>query len=58
MSLKIIGAGKGIPERRVANNELAGFLDTGDDWIVSRTGIRGRYVCTNETLTDLSAAAA
>ena len=58
MSLKIIGAGKGIPERRVANNELAGFLDTGDDWIVSRTGIHGRYVCTNETLTDLSAAAA
>jgi len=58
MSLKIIGAGKGIPEKRVVNSELAGFLDTGDDWIVSRTGIHGRYVCTTETLTDLSAAAA
>ena len=58
MSLKIIGSGKGIPERYVANGELSNFLDTGDDWIVSRTGIHGRYLCTGETLTDLSSAAA
>ena len=57
MSLKIIGMGKGIPERCVTNDELAGFLDTDDEWIVSRTGINTRYICTNESLTDLSATA-
>jgi 3-oxoacyl-[acyl-carrier-protein] synthase-3 len=58
MTLKIIGTGKGIPDRRVTNDELAGFLDTSDAWIVSRTGIHNRYVCTVETMTDLSSAAA
>ena len=56
--LKITGTGKGIPERSVTNDELAGFLDTSSEWIVSRTGIKSRYVCTHETLTDLSVAAA
>jgi 3-oxoacyl-[acyl-carrier-protein] synthase-3 len=58
MSLKIIGVGKGLPERRVTNDELAGFLDTSDEWITSRTGIKTRYVSTHETMTDLAAAAA
>ncbi|MCL2003719.1 MAG: ketoacyl-ACP synthase III [Oscillospiraceae bacterium] len=58
MSLKITGAGKGIPAKRVFNDELAGFLDTDDAWISSRTGIKSRYLCVDETLTDLSAAAA
>ena len=58
MSLKIIGMGKGIPERCITNDDLAEFLDTDDDWIVSRTGIKTRYICTNETLTELSATAA
>jgi len=58
MSLKIIGLGKGIPEKSVSNDELSGFIDTNDEWIVSRTGIKSRHVCTDESLTDLSAAAA
>jgi len=49
--------GKGIPERRISNHELAGFLDTDNEWIVSRTGIENRYICTTETLTGLSACA-
>ena len=57
MSLKIIGMGKGVPERCVTNDELAGFLDTDDEWIVTRTGISTRYVCTHESLTDLSVVA-
>jgi len=57
MSLKIIGMGKGIPERCVSNDELAGFLDTDDEWIVSRTGISTRYVCTHESITGLSTVA-
>ena len=58
MSLKIIGLGKGIPKRCVSNDDLASFLDTSDEWIFSRTGIKTRHVCTSETLTDLSASAA
>ncbi|MCL1789065.1 MAG: ketoacyl-ACP synthase III [Oscillospiraceae bacterium] len=56
--MKIIGLGKGIPERCVTNDELSGFLETSDEWILSRTGIQTRYVCVTETLTDLTSAAA
>ena len=57
MSLKIIGTGKGIPEKNVSNDDIAGFLDTSDEWITTRTGIKTRYICTNETLTDLTVTA-
>jgi len=57
MSIKIIGMGRGIPEKSVTNDELASFLDTDDEWIVTRTGIKTRHVCTNETLTELSVTA-
>ena len=42
MSLKIVGAGMGIPKRVVTNDDLAAFLDTGDEWIYSRTGIKSQ----------------
>jgi 3-oxoacyl-[acyl-carrier-protein] synthase-3 len=58
MSLKIIGIGKGIPKRKVSNDDLTSYIDTSDEWIFSRTGIKSRYICTDESLTDLSAAAA
>jgi len=54
MSIKIIGMGKGIPERVISNDMLAEFLDTDDEWITTRTGIKTRRVCTFESLTDLS----
>ena len=58
MCLKIIGIGKGIPEKSVSNDDLAKLVDTSDEWIFSRTGIKNRHVCTHETLTDLSVIAA
>jgi len=57
MSLKIVGMGKGIPDRCITNDDLAGFLDTDDEWIVSRTGIKTRYISTHENLTGLSVTA-
>ena len=57
MSLKIIGMGKGIPEKCVSNNDIAEFLDTNDEWIATRTGIKTRYICTHESLTDISVTA-
>jgi len=58
MNLKIIGTGSAVPVRTIANDDIAHFLDTNDEWIRSRTGIRERRVCTEETLTDLAAEAA
>ena len=37
---RIAGTGSYLPERRVTNAELAKTVDTNDEWIVSRTGIR------------------
>jgi 3-oxoacyl-[acyl-carrier-protein] synthase-3 len=58
MSFRIIGTGRCLPELQVDNQCLAGFLDTSDEWIVSRTGIHTRRVCKSETMTYLSTEAA
>ncbi len=57
MAFRIIGTGSALPEQRITNDDLSRFLDTTDEWIFSRTGIRERRVCTDETLDDLAAAA-
>ena len=38
------GVGSALPARAVTNAELAMKVDTSDEWIVQRTGIRQRYV--------------
>ena len=40
----VLGVGSALPKRDVTNEELAAQVDTSDEWIVSRTGIRTRYV--------------
>ncbi|BCA60094.1 beta-ketoacyl-ACP synthase III [Sphingomonas sp. HMP6] len=40
----IIGTGSALPTRRVSNAELAETVDTSDEWIVERTGIRFRHI--------------
>ncbi len=40
----VAGVGSALPRRRVTNDELAQTVDTSDEWIVERTGIRSRYV--------------
>lgn len=40
----IIGTGIGLPSRILTNEDLAKIVDTSDEWIVSRTGIRERYI--------------
>ncbi|MDO4800043.1 MAG: beta-ketoacyl-ACP synthase III [Bacillota bacterium] len=58
MGIHILGTGSSLPTRIVDNHELSTRLDTDNDWIVSRTGIRERRIATTETLTDLSVDAA
>lgn len=57
MGFTILGTGSALPERSVSNDELSEFLDTSDEWIFTRTGIKSRHVCTTESLDDLAVAA-
>ena len=55
----VLGTGSALPRRRVTNEELAQTVDTTDQWIVERTGIRARYVAgEGETTASLGADAA
>ena len=40
----VAGVGSALPKREVSNEELARTVDTSDEWIVARTGIRSRYI--------------
>jgi 3-oxoacyl-[acyl-carrier-protein] synthase-3 len=55
----VLGAGSALPRRAVSNQELASTVDTSDEWIVERTGIRNRYVAgEGETTASLATDAA
>jgi 3-oxoacyl-[acyl-carrier-protein] synthase-3 len=55
----IAGVGSALPKRQVTNEELAKTVDTTDEWIVERTGIRNRYIAGDgETTASLATAAA
>ena len=54
----VAGVGSALPKRQVSNAELAGQIDTSDEWIVERTGIRNRYIAdASETTATLAHAA-
>ena len=56
---RIIGCGSYLPERVLTNAELATTVDTSDEWIVTRTGIRQRHiVAEGEKTSDLAVKAA
>lgn len=44
MKTKISGTGKSVPQKVVTNDDLAQVIDTSDEWIYTRTGIRSRHV--------------
>jgi 3-oxoacyl-[acyl-carrier-protein] synthase-3 len=51
----ITGLGAHVPERVITNDELAELVDTSDEWIVERTGIRERRIAADsEALSDLA----
>src|SRR4051812_13320358 len=57
--VSIIGTGSYLPERILTNAELEKMVDTSDEWIVSRTGIRERRIAAEDEFTsDLAAKAA
>ena len=42
--VRIVGTGSALPSRTVTNDDLAQIVDTSDEWIASRTGIRFRRI--------------
>lgn len=55
---RIIGTGSHLPEKRLTNHDLARMVDTSDEWIFSRTGIRERRIAAEgEYTSDLAAQA-
>jgi 3-oxoacyl-[acyl-carrier-protein] synthase III len=55
----ITGLGCNVPDRVLSNDELAQFVDTSDEWIRERTGIRQRHMASKEeALSDVSLPAA
>ena len=59
MSIKIISTGSYIPERILTNQDLEKMVDTTDEWITTRTGIRERHIASETDVTsDLSVQAA
>ncbi len=56
--MKILGTGSSLPQKIVSNDDLAQVMDTSDEWISSRTGIRNRHIAVEETTTSMSVDAA
>ena len=56
--VSITGIGKCVPEKVVTNDDLAKIVETSDEWISKRTGIRSRHVAVEETAIGLAVSAA
>ena len=53
--LQLLATGGALPNRVVTNEDLRRQVDTSDEWITTRTGIRQRYYCTeNEDAATLA----
>ena len=56
LSAKIAAVGHYVPEKIVSNNDLTAYMDTSDEWIRERTGIKERRFAdrTGETTTTMA----
>lgn len=54
----IIGTGSYVPHRRLTNDELSKMVDTNDEWITQRTGIKERRIAADDETTATMATAA
>lgn len=56
--LHIVSTGKALPKQQVSNDDMRKFVDTSDEWIQSRTGIKTRYFSAGEKNYELATRAA
>src|SRR4026208_1690150 len=58
-TVSIIGTGSYVPEKILTNADLSRMVDTSDDWIITRTGIKERRIAAkDENTSDMAAKAA
>ncbi len=55
--MKILGTGSALPKHTVTNDMLSEYVDTNDEWISTRTGIKSRQIITTERFEELAALA-
>lgn len=55
---KIVATGAGLPEQVITNDDLAKIVDTSDEWITQRTGIKERRISQGENISVLASKAA
>lgn len=58
MSFSILGTGMYVPPRVVTNEDISKLVDTNDEWIMQRVGVKERHISTNETAADMGTKAA
>ncbi len=58
MSIKILGTGSYVPDNIVTNEDLTKLVDTSDEWIVQRVGVKERHISVDETAADMAVKAA
>ena len=58
MGIKISGTGFYVPERVVSNNDLEKMVETSDEWITQRVGVKTRHIAEDETAVDMAVSAA
>lgn len=56
--VQVIGTGSYVPERIINNDDLSCIVDTNDEWISSRTGIKERRISEGENTSDMASKAA
>ena len=56
--MKILAMGKCVPRQILDNEALSHMVETNDEWITSRTGIRQRRIAKDETVVSMAAEAA
>lgn len=56
--LKFVATGKALPKKMVTNEDISKIVDTSDEWIATRTGIKKRYYCEEESCNSMAVEAA
>lgn len=56
--IRIVGTGRAVPKRILTNDDLSRMVETNDEWIRTRTGIRERRICDGETTVSMAGEAA
>ena len=59
LKARVVGVGSCAPDKRVTNAELEALVETSDEWIAQRTGIRSRHLLApGEGLAQIASSAA